>query len=73
MSGGGVGGVILFDLCDLHVSFQAHASPVDISRHENRAQIQAVTILHPLAVCLILFFELVGRQGTVETLGSTTT
>lgn len=27
---------------------------IDISRHENRAQIQAVTILHPLLVCLIL-------------------
>lgn len=59
VGGRGEGGVLLFDLCDLHVSFQAHASPVDISRHENRAQIQAVTILQPLLVCLILFFELI--------------
>lgn len=67
------GGVSLFDLCDLHVSFQAHASPVDISRHENRAQIQAVTILHPLSACLILFFALVGQKGTTQTHWSTQT
>lgn len=29
-----------------------YASPVEFSRHENRAQIQAVTILHFLTVCL---------------------
>lgn len=55
---------VLFDLCDLHVSFQAHASHVDISRHENRAQIQAVTFLYPLVVCLSLFFELVKHKVT---------
>lgn len=55
---------VLFDLCDLHVCFQAHASHTDISRHENRAQIQAITILHPLLICLGLFFELVKQKGT---------
>lgn len=64
---------VLFDLCDLHVSFQAHASHVDISRHENRAQIQAVTFLYPLVVCLSFFFELVKHKVTTGKVKQITT